>query len=98
MTLHVRNVGDHRGAFIAEREPALVAQEQLAADALFEPVDPAHQGRGGEPELLGGNRVYYLAVPPAAFPTIVEALGKRKDERGWNPISRSSSSRRPIRI
>ncbi|MGY2935482.1 hypothetical protein ACVWZ6_005084 [Bradyrhizobium sp. GM6.1] len=54
MTLHVRDVGDHRAAFVAEREPALVAQEQLAVDALFEPVDPAHQGGGGEPELLGG--------------------------------------------
>ncbi|MBV8563480.1 MAG: glucose-6-phosphate dehydrogenase [Actinobacteria bacterium] len=33
---------------------------------------------------LGGNRVYYLAVPPPAFPTIVEELGKRRDElHGW---------------
>src|SRR4051794_21261783 len=35
---------------------------------------------------LGGNRVYYLAVPPPAFPTIVEALGKRKDDRGWTRV------------
>lgn len=53
VTLHMRNVGNHRGAFIAERESALVAQEKLAADALFEPVDPAHQCGGGEPELFG---------------------------------------------
>jgi glucose-6-phosphate 1-dehydrogenase len=35
---------------------------------------------------LGGNRVYYLAVPPPAFPTIVEALGKRKDREGWTRL------------
>jgi glucose-6-phosphate 1-dehydrogenase len=35
---------------------------------------------------LGGNRVYYLAVPPPAFPTIVEALGKRKEHRGWTRV------------
>ena len=27
---------------------------------------------------LGGNFVYYLAVPPPAFPTIVDELGKRR--------------------
>ncbi|MHC2692955.1 hypothetical protein ACVME9_005446 [Bradyrhizobium liaoningense] len=53
MTLHMRNVGDHCCAFIAERESALVAQEQLAPDPLFEPIDAAHQGRGGEPEFFG---------------------------------------------
>jgi glucose-6-phosphate 1-dehydrogenase len=53
---------------------------------------------GGEDELdrlvgrldtendLGGNRVYYLAVPPVAFPTIVEALGKRRTEKGWTRL------------
>jgi glucose-6-phosphate 1-dehydrogenase len=35
---------------------------------------------------LGGNRVYYLAVPPPAFPTIVEALGKRKEREGWTRL------------
>ena len=35
---------------------------------------------------LGGNRVFYLAVPPPAFPTIVEALGKRRDGRGWTRL------------
>ena len=35
---------------------------------------------------LGGNRVYYLAVPPAAFPTIVEALGKRRTAQGWTRL------------
>ena len=35
---------------------------------------------------LGGNRVYYLAVPPPAFPTIVEALGKRRTAEGWTRL------------
>jgi glucose-6-phosphate 1-dehydrogenase len=35
---------------------------------------------------LGGNRVYYLAVPPPAFPTIVEAIGKRQSDKGWTRI------------
>jgi len=35
---------------------------------------------------LGGNRVCYLAVPPPAFPTIVEALGKRRTAQGWTRL------------
>jgi glucose-6-phosphate 1-dehydrogenase len=35
---------------------------------------------------LGGNRVFYLAVPPPVFPMIVEALGKRRDDRGWTRL------------
>jgi glucose-6-phosphate 1-dehydrogenase len=35
---------------------------------------------------LGGNRVFYLAVPPPAFPTIVDALGKRREDRGWTRL------------
>jgi glucose-6-phosphate 1-dehydrogenase len=35
---------------------------------------------------LGGNRVYYLAVPPAVFPTIVDALGKRRSAKGWTRL------------
>jgi glucose-6-phosphate 1-dehydrogenase len=31
----------------------------------------------------GGNRVYYLAVPPPAFPVIVEQMGRRRSDRGW---------------
>src|SRR5204862_4574235 len=43
-------------------------------------------GKLAEDEQLGGNRVFYLAVPPPAFPTIVEALGKRRDPRGWTRL------------
>jgi glucose-6-phosphate 1-dehydrogenase len=30
-----------------------------------------------------GNRLYYLAVPPAAMPTIVQELGERRSAEGW---------------
>jgi glucose-6-phosphate 1-dehydrogenase len=39
-------------------------------------------GRLDEERGLAGNRVYYLAVPPPAFPTIVDALGKRRSAKG----------------
>src|SRR5579862_3275882 len=35
---------------------------------------------------LGGNRVYYLAVPPGAYPMIVEALGKHRTATGWTRL------------
>jgi glucose-6-phosphate 1-dehydrogenase len=34
----------------------------------------------------GGNRLYYLAVPPAAFETIVRELGKRRSAEGWTRL------------
>jgi glucose-6-phosphate 1-dehydrogenase len=39
-----------------------------------------------EERQLGGNRVYYLAVPPVAFPTIVHAIGQRRTETGWTRL------------
>jgi glucose-6-phosphate 1-dehydrogenase len=30
-----------------------------------------------------GNRLYYLAVPPAAMPTLVHELGERRSAEGW---------------
>jgi glucose-6-phosphate 1-dehydrogenase len=42
--------------------------------------------RFDEEQQLGGNSVFYLAVPPPAFPMIVQALGKRRDERGWTRV------------
>jgi glucose-6-phosphate 1-dehydrogenase len=70
--------------------------DELAASLHYVSTDFADAG--GEDKLhdlltrldeergLGGNRVFYLAVPPPAFPTIVEALGKRRDERGWTRL------------
>jgi glucose-6-phosphate 1-dehydrogenase len=34
----------------------------------------------------GGNRVYYLAIPPVVFGTVVEALGKRRSAQGWTRL------------
>src|SRR5918912_640476 len=33
-----------------------------------------------------GNRVYYLAIPPSVFPTVVQALGKRRTTSGWTRL------------
>jgi glucose-6-phosphate 1-dehydrogenase len=33
-----------------------------------------------------GNRIYYLAVPPGAYETIVEAVGKRRGTEGWTRL------------
>jgi glucose-6-phosphate 1-dehydrogenase len=33
-----------------------------------------------------GNRVYYLAIPPGAFETVVNALGKRRSAEGWTRL------------
>jgi len=35
---------------------------------------------------LGGNRTYYLAVPPGAFPTIVSAISKQRTESGYTRL------------
>ncbi len=70
--------------------------DELAAAIHYVPTDLSDEG--GENALaelltrldgelqLGGNRVYYCAVPPAAFPTIVEALGKRRTATGWTRL------------
>jgi glucose-6-phosphate 1-dehydrogenase len=70
--------------------------DALAASMRYIATDFADEG--GENKLaellaeldteqnLGGNRVYYLAVPPPAFPTIVEALGKRRSSKGWTRL------------
>jgi len=34
----------------------------------------------------GGNRVYYLAIPPSVFPTVVDALGRRRSTEGWTRL------------
>jgi glucose-6-phosphate 1-dehydrogenase len=33
-----------------------------------------------------GNRVFYLAVPPQAFETVVEEIGERRERRGWTRV------------
>jgi glucose-6-phosphate 1-dehydrogenase len=49
-----------------------------------------------------GNRVYYLAVPPDAFETIVRELGERRSSEGWTrlivekPFGRDVASAREL--
>jgi glucose-6-phosphate 1-dehydrogenase len=36
---------------------------------------------------LDGNRVFYLAIPPSVFPTVVSALGRHRGSRdGWTRV------------
>jgi glucose-6-phosphate 1-dehydrogenase len=70
--------------------------DELAQNMHYVATDFADEG--GESKLqdllakldteqeLGGNRVYYLAVPPPAFPTIVETLGKHRTATGWTRL------------
>jgi glucose-6-phosphate 1-dehydrogenase len=49
-----------------------------------------------------GNRVYYLAVPPMAMPTLVDNLGERRTTTGWvrliveKPFGRDLASAREL--
>ncbi len=49
-----------------------------------------------------GNRVYYLAVPPKAFPMLVQELGERRTTQGWTrlivekPFGRDLASAREL--
>ncbi len=50
-------------------------------NVLAERLEELDEERG-----LGGNRVYYCAVPPAAFTTIVQELGRRRTATGWTRL------------
>jgi glucose-6-phosphate 1-dehydrogenase len=47
-------------------------------DRVVEALRELDESRGTE-----GNRLYYLAVPPGAFETIVRELGERRSTDGW---------------
>jgi glucose-6-phosphate 1-dehydrogenase len=55
--------------------------DEAAADRVGEAL-----GQLDEQRSTAGNRVYYLAVPPDAFETIVEGLGKRRSAEGWTRL------------
>jgi glucose-6-phosphate 1-dehydrogenase len=56
--------------------------DDAGQDAVVAALDDLDESRG-----TGGNRVYYLAVPPAAFATIVGELGERRSSRrGWTRL------------
>jgi glucose-6-phosphate 1-dehydrogenase len=50
-------------------------------DALERTLDELDEERS-----LQGNRVYYLAIPPQAFETVVGELGERRDGTGWTRV------------
>jgi glucose-6-phosphate 1-dehydrogenase len=49
-----------------------------------------------------GNRLYYLAVPPVAFETVVREIGERREREGWTriivekPFGRDAASAREL--
>jgi glucose-6-phosphate 1-dehydrogenase len=67
--------------------------ELLASGMRYVPMDFADEEREDmlaktlaqldEERGTRGNRVYYLATPPAAFETVVRAVGKRRSAQGW---------------
>lgn len=70
--------------------------EQLASGLRYVAADFGVSG-GEEPLVTrleemdetrgtGGNRVYYLAVPPEAFDDIVGALGRNRSSGGWTRL------------
>jgi glucose-6-phosphate 1-dehydrogenase len=50
-------------------------------DRVVEALNELDEQRG-----TAGNRVYYLAVPPAAIDTLVHAIGLRRSTRGWTRL------------
>jgi glucose-6-phosphate 1-dehydrogenase len=55
--------------------------DSQGGDAIVASLNELDQSRG-----TAGNRVYYLAVPPAAFETIVNELGERRTSGGWTRL------------
>jgi glucose-6-phosphate 1-dehydrogenase len=56
--------------------------DEAGQNELGEMLNELDEKRGTE-----GNRLYYLAVPPAAFETIVNELGERRSmTRGWTRL------------
>jgi len=60
--------------------PLDFADEQ-GEDDLARTLTELDQQRGTR-----GNRVYYLATPPVVFPTVVQAVGKRRVAEGWTRL------------
>ncbi|MFL5951266.1 MAG: glucose-6-phosphate dehydrogenase [Gaiellaceae bacterium] len=52
--------------------------DEQGLDRLVDTVNELDEERQ-----TGGNRVYYLAIPPSAFDTVVRAVGKRRSADGW---------------
>jgi glucose-6-phosphate 1-dehydrogenase len=50
-------------------------------DSVLDALRELDESRG-----TAGNRLYYLAVPPDAFETIVTELGERRSSEGWTRL------------
>ena len=86
--------------------------DRLAAATSYLPLEFSHDegesqlarrlGELDEEQGTRGNRVYYLAVPPSAMPSIVEELGERRTAKGWTrlivekPFGRDQASAREL--
>ncbi len=57
------------------------AGDPAAVKRLGESLAELDEKRGTQ-----GNRVYYLAVPPAAFETIVSGVGAQRSAKGWTRL------------
>ena len=57
---------------------AMEAEDEQGEDLLAGTLSELDETRG-----TGGNRLYYLAVPPTAMPAIVRELGERRSANGW---------------
>jgi glucose-6-phosphate 1-dehydrogenase len=55
--------------------------DESGEDELAQTLVELDEERG-----TGGNRVYYLAIPPSVFPTVVDALGRRRSAKGWTRL------------
>jgi glucose-6-phosphate 1-dehydrogenase len=55
--------------------------DEAGEDRLVEVLNEVDDDRGTE-----GNRVYYLAIPPSVFGTVVRALGERRSSEGWTRL------------
>ena len=55
--------------------------DDMGEDSVVEALGELDEKRG-----TAGNRLYYLAVPPAAFETIVNKLGERRSSEGWTRL------------
>jgi glucose-6-phosphate 1-dehydrogenase len=71
--------------------------DDAGEDAVVDALRDLDEKRG-----TGGNRIYYLAVPPVAFETIVNELGERRASEGWTrlivekPFGRDRESARAL--
>jgi glucose-6-phosphate 1-dehydrogenase len=55
--------------------------DEAGEDRLAQVLGELDEERG-----TGGNRVFYLAIPPVVFGTVVRALGERRSAEGWTRL------------